>query len=619
MRWFPFSSFLMLFVCVFGSDVSAQKWQKIIDNNQPGYSETGNAWATWNVGGYNNNYRYLSHQGKGLKRVGTATWQVAAPYDGQYDVSVHFRQTVNRTTDADYNVYDGNGKRHHFSLNQQKLASGWHRLGTFYYKKGQTMKVVLDGTDDTQSDEADAVQWVFSSTNPPPPPQKCTQQSPGTYTLTRHAGAVSASGDWASSGNGKGSADGQLISSPNVDSGEVVTASDFNFCTPPGSFQITKVRIGVMAKMQYDSGPYKLILYLEGGGKRFTFSQTSLQWVYGDITSTKASWTINDLNALELKVGLNSHPGGKRDSDAWIDAFEIQITYKISGQTCPSGQQLCAGACVDLSTNALHCGGCGKACVAGQSCVSGVCVVTCPSGETLCGGQCVNTQDTLQHCGACGKACSSGQFCLKGVCQETCQSPRKTCGGQCVDVQTNASHCGACNTGCGEGEACVDGKCLKQCNPNEIKCNGNCFDPYTDPNHCGGCFKLCQPGETCVASICKVTSGCTAEQLQCGGQCVDVRSHPAHCGACGNACSAGERCEEGQCKAREGERPLYVESYQDAGGSDGTTAKETSYTPRGQGCVCVATGHSDVDVCLVLLWLFVCVVLYERLRGTRLS
>ncbi len=43
--------------------------------------------------------------------------------------------------------------------------------------------------------------------------------------------------------------------------------------------------------------------------------------------------------------------------------------------SCAPGEVDCGGACVDTSTDPNHCGGCGVACSAGESCSAGICVV----------------------------------------------------------------------------------------------------------------------------------------------------------------------------------------------------------------------------------------------------
>ncbi len=134
----------------------------LIDNGDPGYLETSdsNAWATWQSGeAIGNSYRYLSHHNEGRARKGTARWTTVIPESGSYEVSVHFRQTENRTTDADYVIVDGDGVTHNFVIDQKNNPTGWYPLGIFDWEQGQLASVLLDGTDDNQSDEADAVRW----------------------------------------------------------------------------------------------------------------------------------------------------------------------------------------------------------------------------------------------------------------------------------------------------------------------------------------------------------------------------------------------------------------------------------------------------------------------------
>ncbi|MEA3292151.1 MAG: hypothetical protein U9Q71_07625 [Pseudomonadota bacterium] len=147
-----------------GSSLDA--WEETVDFGSPGYAETGNAWRSWPfspaVGG---SYRYLSYYEEGRTRVGAASWSVTIPVDGRYEVLVSFRRTENRTRDADYHIVDGSGVRHDRQLDQHATPTRndltWVSLGEYSWKTGQTASVVLDGTDDNQSDEADAARWVL--------------------------------------------------------------------------------------------------------------------------------------------------------------------------------------------------------------------------------------------------------------------------------------------------------------------------------------------------------------------------------------------------------------------------------------------------------------------------
>lgn len=164
-RVFSISLFCAAFAfLVTASSASALEWSKVVDYGDPGYSDEGN-WRTWIFpGAINGEWRYLSgfyETTSGLPRMGTATWKTQVPVSGLYQVAVHHYTTDNRTTDADFNVYDGKGQVHHFSVNQRHLPTGWHVLGTFKWKKNGEAKVILNGRDDNMSDEADAVRWVL--------------------------------------------------------------------------------------------------------------------------------------------------------------------------------------------------------------------------------------------------------------------------------------------------------------------------------------------------------------------------------------------------------------------------------------------------------------------------
>ncbi len=69
--------------------------------------------------------------------------------------------------------------------------------------------------------------------------------------------------------------------------------------------------------------------------------------------------------------------------------------------TCPSGEAVCNGTCIDPAVDAANCGACGNACAAGSSCRAGACVAL--------------STDRL-NCGAVGRACLPGESCLAGAC-----------------------------------------------------------------------------------------------------------------------------------------------------------------------------------------------------------
>jgi len=76
---------------------------------------------------------------------------------------------------------------------------------------------------------------------------------------------------------------------------------------------------------------------------------------------------------------------------------------------------------VSLQTSNTNCGGCGRACAAGQTCAAGACISgSCGTGLTLCAaGSCRDLTSDPANCGACGRACTAGQTCYASSCVAT--------------------------------------------------------------------------------------------------------------------------------------------------------------------------------------------------------
>jgi hypothetical protein len=88
--------------------------------------------------------------------------------------------------------------------------------------------------------------------------------------------------------------------------------------------------------------------------------------------------------------------------------------------TCDQGfadcnAQISDGCEVNLDSDVNNCGACGVACHDGY-CVSGVCEIACPRGKDICGDECVDLESNAEHCGACEHRCASDQECINGEC-----------------------------------------------------------------------------------------------------------------------------------------------------------------------------------------------------------
>lgn len=88
-------------------------------------------------------------------------------------------------------------------------------------------------------------------------------------------------------------------------------------------------------------------------------------------------------------------------------------SQRDAGMECPPGLVLCRGACVDLTSDPLNCGLCGRVCAGGVDCRLGVC---CPFGFEVCGDRCVDLQNDPNNCGVCELSCFEGLQCVFGTC-----------------------------------------------------------------------------------------------------------------------------------------------------------------------------------------------------------
>ncbi len=168
---------------------------------------------------------------------------------------------------------------------------------------------------------------------------------------------------------------------------------------------------------------------------------------------------------------------------------------------------------------------------------------SCPVGQTACGvdGACVDVLSNALHCGQCGLACPTAATCQGGQC--SCDVGRTNCSGACIDTLGNGTNCGGCGVICPEGTVCSAGSCTTSCTAGTVPCGSSCVDVHASPDHCGGCNVACGGGQSCTAGVC----GCPAGQMLCGAACTTVGSDGSNCGACGVTCGPGQACQAGTC------------------------------------------------------------------------
>lgn len=210
---------------------------------------------------------------------------------------------------------------------------------------------------------------------------------------------------------------------------------------------------------------------------------------------------------------------------------------------CPLDRQWCYHECANLRDDSNNCGGCGRICPSGQTCVRGSCVLICPAGERPCGPICSTLQSDNANCGACGRMCSAGTACMNGNCVTTCRAGLTGCNGGCQDLANDRHHCGSCTRDCGDTLFCSGGTCA--CPPGQTNCAGTCRDLAVDGRNCGVCGGACPSGRVCSMSDCVIS--CGTGQTDCGGSCRDLASDNQNCGACGRVCTGDRTCRGGSC------------------------------------------------------------------------
>lgn len=186
---------------------------------------------------------------------------------------------------------------------------------------------------------------------------------------------------------------------------------------------------------------------------------------------------------------------------------------------CPSGGKVCAGECVDLTSDPRHCGSCETDCIAqftgsiGEPvCLTSQCAVVCPTNSSECDGDWKNGCDplgTFQHCADC-RSCSENQVCNGDQCASGCDNGESPCGRACCSQQVK--------TPTPQGAvACINDNCAMICDPGWGDCGGGVADGCeTFLDNIRACKPSCLGGDVdCLATMRNVEA-VTCENGACG-------------------------------------------------------------------------------------------------------
>lgn len=249
--------------------------------------------------------------------------------------------------------------------------------------------------------------------------------------------------------------------------------------------------------------------------------------------------------------------------------------------TCPAGTTFCDAYCTNTLIDSANCGSCGLVCPSGSTCSHGSCACSsgsadclgeCPASSVVCDGTCVNLLTNADHCGSCSTPCSGANaICVGGTCgalapngsggstaRPACPAETSECGAVCTRLAIDPNNCGGCGITCVAGRICQGGQCVFAtagtggtsntgtgiCPPGTMRCGPYCTNVSMDPANCGGCGIACHSGMLCESGVC----ACPTGTIDCGGTCINLKSDPSNCGNCGTYCSGPTPlCLNGSC------------------------------------------------------------------------
>lgn len=284
--------------------------------------------------------------------------------------------------------------------------------------------------------------------------------------------------------------------------------------------------------------------------------------------------------------------GGSTDGEGGV-AGSATTTTSVA---CDAGLKRCGPSCVDTLTNPLHCGDCGRPCLADANvCSNGTCI--CPADtHAVCDGICSDLSKDLSNCGACGNFCASDRICSAGKC--VCDPSKATfteCSGKCVDLKTDVVHCGACNETttptCDAAQVCTDGACASNCKEPTVKCGPKCVNLQTDSANCSECGKACDSTRMCSGGTCVCATGRTL----CGtSTCSDLQTDSKNCGKCGAVCQPGTSCAKGVCMCDTTAQVCTVPASTGGGGAGGVGGAGSKTTTV---CADITQHHDHCGAC----------------------
>ncbi|MFK7987845.1 MAG: hypothetical protein AB8I08_17640 [Sandaracinaceae bacterium] len=225
-------------------------------------------------------------------------------------------------------------------------------------------------------------------------------------------------------------------------------------------------------------------------------------------------------------------------------------TSAVVGAECREGFEVCDGMCVELSSDALHCGACGVACAPGEACREGTCGLAFDGGVPA-DGQVTYADGSVLPDGALPDGALPDGALPDGALPDGALPDGSVPDGGLPDgavpdgaVPDGGLPDGSPPDGSTPDGSTPDGGGPTGCDLGQTDCSGLCVRTDIDRTNCGGCGVVCPAGEVCDDGTCR--GGCLSPRVICDDGCVDPGSDPDHCGGCDQPCPSGV-CFSGMC------------------------------------------------------------------------
>ncbi|KAM5588766.1 stigma-specific STIG1-like protein 1 [Rosa sericea] len=107
----------------------------------------------------------------------------------------------------------------------------------------------------------------------------------------------------------------------------------------------------------------------------------------------------------DLPTTLSQPKTSLRGASRFLATRAVATTCDKNPKVCKAagsaGRDCCKKKCVDLKTDRVNCGKCGK---------------KCKYSEICCKGKCLNPMSDKKNCGSCNNKCKKGSSCVFGMC-----------------------------------------------------------------------------------------------------------------------------------------------------------------------------------------------------------